>query len=155
MKTTKYFLIAALMVMGVATQAQQKVNEDDLVGNWKLVIDIEEELEREADEEDNPFARMMIRGVSGLVEGILDNIDIYFDFQRDGEVKILVEAFDEHEVDYAKWYINRNGELIIEDLDNDKIQFDDDDVWMMDGKFLVSIEEDGTIQENVYMTKIE
>ncbi len=155
MKTTKYFLIAALMVMGVATQAQQKVNEDDLVGNWKLVIDIEEELEREADEEDNPFARMMIRGVSGLVEGILDNIDIYFDFQRDGEVKILVEAFDENEVDYAKWYINRNGELIIEDLDNDKIQFDDDDVWMMDGKFLVSIEEDGTIQENVYMTKIE
>ncbi|MFZ9045850.1 MAG: hypothetical protein ACO2ZZ_08280 [Cyclobacteriaceae bacterium] len=155
MKTTKYFLITALMVMGVATQAQQKVNEDDLVGNWKLVIDIEEELEREADEEDNPFARMMIRGVSGLVEGILDNIDIYFDFQRDGEVKILVEAFDENEVDYAKWYINRNGELIIEDLDNDKIQFDDDDVWMMDGKFLVSIEEDGTIQENVYMTKIE
>jgi hypothetical protein len=155
MKTTKYFLIAALMVMGVATQAQQKVNEDDLVGNWKLVIDIEEELEREADEEDNPFAKMMIRGVSGLVEGILDNIDIYFDFQRDGEVKILVEAFDENEVDYAKWYINRNGELIIEDLDNDKIQFDDDDVWMMDGKFLVSIEEDGTIQENVYMTKIE
>ena len=102
-----------------------------------------------------PFARMMIRGVSGLVEGILDNIDIYFDFQRDGEVKILVEAFDENEIDYAKWYINRNGELIIEDLDNDKIQFDDDDVWMMDGKFLVSIEEDGTIQENVYMTKIE
>ena len=155
MKTTKYFPIAGLMIMGVATQAQQKVNGDDLVGNWKLVIDIEEELEREADEEDNPFARMMIRGVSGLVEGILDNIDIYFDFQRDGEVKILVEAFDENEVDYAKWYINRNGELIIEDLDNDKIQFDDDDVWMMDGKFLVSIEEDRTIQENVYMTKIE
>jgi hypothetical protein len=155
MKTTKYFLMAALMVMGIATQAQQKVSEDELVGNWKLVIDIEEELEREADEEDNPFARMMIRGVSGLVEGILDNIDIYFDFQRDGEVKILVEAFDENEIDYAKWYINRNGELIIEDLDNDNIQFDDDDVWMMDGKYLVSIESDGSVQENVYMTKIE
>ena len=155
MKMTKYFMIAAFLIAGLASNAQEKVDEDRLIGNWKLVIDIEEELEREADEEDNPFARMMIRGVSGLVEGIMDNIDIYFDFQRDGEVKILVEAFDENEIDYAKWYINRNGELIIEDLDNDKISFDNDDVWMMDGKYLVSIEEDGTIQENVYMAKIE
>lgn len=155
MNTFKSLLFLALIFAFSASQAQQKVTSDKLMGTWKLVIDIEEELEREADEEDNPFARMMIRGVSGLVEGIMENIDIYFEFQSDGEVRINVEAFDENEIEYAKWYINKYGELIIEDIDNDNIQFDNDDVWMMDGKRLVSIEEDGEIERNVYMVKIE
>lgn len=145
------FFLSAIMM----SQAQQKVTEDKLIGQWKLVIDIEEELEKEADEEDNPFARMMIRGVSGLVEGIMENIDIYFVFRSDGEVQIEVEAFEENEIEYAKWYINRYGELIIEDVDNDNISFDDDDVWMMDGKRLISIEDNGDIEKNVYMIKIE
>lgn len=152
---TKILCAIAFVGLAFATQAQQKVTESKLIGNWKLVIDIEEELEREADDEDNPFARMMIRGVSGLVEGIMENIDIYFDFQSDGDVKILVEAFEENEIEYAKWYINNYGELIIEDVDNDNIQFDNDDVWMMDGNRLISIDEDGSVERNVYMTKIE
>ena len=155
MKTIQSFAIAALLLFGLSTQAQQKVTEDKLLGTWKLVIDIEEELEQEADEEENPFARMMIQGVSGLVGGILENIDIYFDFQSDGEVKIMVNAFDEEEVEYAQWSINRHGELIIEDIANDKISFDDDDVWMMEGKRLISFEDDGTREENVYMVKVE
>lgn len=154
MKVLRITLIALFFSGSISLPAQSKVSEDKLLGTWKLVIDIEEELEEEADDEDNPFARMLIRGVSGLVEGIMDNIDVYFDFQSDGEVKINVIAFEEEETEYAKWYINRYGELIIEDVDNDNIQFNDDDVWMMDGRYLVSYD-DGELQENVYMVKVE
>ncbi|MFT4736275.1 MAG: hypothetical protein ACI8QD_001115 [Cyclobacteriaceae bacterium] len=137
------------------SQAQEKVTKDKLLGNWKLVIDIEEELDQEAEEEDNMFAKMIITGVSGLVEGIMENIDVYFEFQSDGEVRIKIDAFDEREVEYAKWYISNRGELIIEDFESDNISFDNDDVWMMDGKRLVSFDDDGSMEENVYMVRIE
>jgi hypothetical protein len=155
MKTTKFLLFALLIGTVTLANAQDKVDEDRLLGTWKLVIDIEEELDQEADDEDNPFARMLIRGVSGLVEGIMENIEIYFDFQSDGEVRIQVNAFDEEETEYAEWTINRYGELIIEDVDNDNIQFDNDDIWMMEGRRLVSYESDGERNENVYMVKVE
>lgn len=119
------------------------------------MIDIEEELDQEAEEEDNMFAKMIITGVSGLVEGIMENIDVYFEFQSDGEVRIKIDAFDEREVEYAKWYISNRGELIIEDFESDNISFDNDDVWMMDGKRLVSFDDDGSMEENVYMVRIE
>ena len=153
-----HILIAFIISFGFSqrTHAQQKVTEEKLLGTWKLVINIEDELEEEAEEEENPFARMVIQGVSGFVGGILENLDIYFDFQSDGEVKITVNAFGEEEVEYGKWTINRYGELIIEDLDNDNIQFDNDDVWMLEGSNrLVSFEDDGSKEKNVYMMRIE
>ena len=157
MKFNKIILSAFLFAFLInVASAQQKVTEDKLLGTLKLVIDIEEELEEEADEEENPFARMVIQGFSGFVGGILDNLDIYFDFQSDGEVRVTVNAFGEEEIEYARWRINRYGEVIIEDMDNDNIQFDNDDVWMLDGSNrLISFEDDGSREENVYMMRIE
>jgi hypothetical protein len=149
-------LSCLFLFLALFSNAQEKVTEKKLLGTWLLVIDIEEEMDIAAEEEENPFARAVIRGVSGLVDGLMENIEIYFDFMPDGEARILVDAFGEEEIEYAQWEINSRGELmIISDADN--VQINDDDFWMMDGKnTLISFDDDsGEIEENVYMRRIE
>ncbi len=155
--TTFGIFLAIFLFTDSQLLAQGKVTEKKLIGTWKLVIDIDEEMEEareEMDEEDNILGEMILSGVSGLVEGILNNIDIYFEFQKGGKVIVSAEAFGEQEdePEISSWYINNRGELIIEDTD--KISADDNDYWLMDGKYLVSYE-NGKMEENVYMRRIE
>lgn len=136
-----------LVVIAVSLQAQSKVREKDILGEWDLVIDLDEvkdEIDEELDDEDFWLARSFARGISDFAIGIVESIDISFDFREDGEVKIRINVFGERETEYADWYINRDGELIIEDdrrnrrrgRRNFSMSYSDDrDVWMLkDGK---------------------
>ncbi len=147
-------LITTLLLMAVcvSVQAQKKVREKDILGEWDLVIDLDEardEVEEELEEEESWIARRFARGISNFAMDIVESIDIKFDFREDGEVKLSMNIFGEREVEYLEWSINRDGELIIEDNDHDRrdnrrrsnnsFDFsDEDDVWMMkDGRLQV------------------
>lgn len=151
-------IVALIALTYNPSVAQGKVTEKKLIGTWKLVIEIEDELEearQEMDDEDNVLGELILSGVSGLVEGIMDNIEIYFEFRPGGEVVIMAEAFgnNDDEDEYARWEINKRGELIISDMDN--ISINDDDYWLMDSRYLISYDENGEKEENVYMRKVE
>lgn len=130
----------------VSVQAQKKVKEKDLLGEWELVIDLGEvrdELEEELEEEENWLVGRFAKNISNFALDIVEGIDITMDFRDNGEVKIVVEVLGEREVEYSEWYINDDGELVIEDDDNDRwrknkssrVDIDDADVWMIeDGK---------------------
>lgn len=154
----KLLIIVPLLFLVVfANNAQgKKVKERDVLGTWRLVIDVDmEELEDDIEDEDNPFARVVMRSVSGLVDGILDNLDIYFEFRDNGRLKVTVDAFGVDEVEYSEWYINRRGELIIEDTDS--FNTDDDDYWMFDGDLLVAYDDDGSMDDDarVYLVNVD
>ncbi len=143
--------------LSVATFAQQKVKEKDLLDKtWKLIINVDEELEeakKEAEDEDSFLAEVVVNSVSGLVSGILKELEIYMEFRADGEVKLTIEAFGEREIEYSEWFIDKRGRLRI--TDTDRFQTDDDDYWMMEEGVLISFEDDGELNENVYLVKIE
>ena len=141
-----------LLVMVCASlSAQSKVREKDILGEWDLVIDLEEareEVKEELEEEESWLARRFASGISSFAMDIVKKIDIKFDFRKDGEVKLSINIFGEREVEYLDWSINDDGQLIIEDKDHDRrddrrsnnsFDFsDDDDVWMMkNGKLQV------------------
>lgn len=133
----------------------QKIKEKDVIGTWKLVIDIEKEMEEEADEADTMLEEVFIKAISGFVDGILDDIEIYFDFREDNELKITVNAYDETETEYGRWFINRRGFLEIEDIDDDDDRFSidaDDEEWKLIDGLLVSDEHEDN--RNVYMTRV-
>lgn len=144
--------------------AQEAVKEKDLLGEWKMVIDVDmDEVERELENE-NWLARKIASSVTGLVTDIIEEIDIHMDFRDNGEVKIMVHAFDEREVEYAQWEISRRGELMIFDEDNDRwksthINFgqDDEDVWMMDGDRIYQFEDHrGRLERRqVYLERVK
>lgn len=156
----KFNITTCLLIIGLIgglnLNAQHKVNSKELIGTWKLNIDISEELrqaEEEAEDEDSFFAEMIVKSVGGMVEGILSNIDIYMNFQSDGKVKVTVEAFGEKETEFAEWKIDKNGHLHISDTDH--FSTDDDDYWLIEDGKLVLFEDNKEKEENVVMIKIK
>jgi len=151
MKSIAVSLLVVLL-FGSNLQAQQKVKERDLRGQWKMVFDFDEDfIEKELEDEDIPWiGRIVAEGVSGMVFNILDEIDLQFEFQDDHKLKIMVEVFGEGEVEYARWYIDSKGALILDDDDHD------DDVWLFEGKKLVAFErEHGKLERQpVYLERV-
>ncbi len=158
------------MIFGTAAavQAQSKVKERDLIGEWELVIDLDEvrdEIEEEIEEE-NRWVASFARSISNFALDVVESIDITMDFRDNGEVKIIVEVMGEREVEYSEWFINNDGELIIEDDDDNRwrrnkssrIDIDDADVWMMEDGKLQAYEKSrrGRLEKKkeVYMKKI-
>lgn len=133
----------------------QKVKEKDIIGTWKLIIDVTEEMEKEAEDADTMFEEVFINAISGFVDGIIEDIDIYFDFRKDNSLKIVVHAYDEKETEYGTWFINRDGFLEIEGIDDDDhINIDaDDDEWKLIDGILVNDEHEDS--RSIYMTKID
>ncbi len=153
MKLKILTLLSLVLFLGTSAQAQ-KVTEKDILGTWKLVINVDDELDEEADDADTILEEIIIKSVSGLVSGVLDNIDIYFDFQRRGKLYITVKAFGEVEEETGEWYINRRGYLVIEDIDDDDdfhISSHDDEWRMVDG---LLVNEDHENDGNVFLTRV-
>ena len=133
----KLFALTLFMSMSLGAMAQQKVKEKDVIGEWQLMIDIDrEDIEEEIEEEENWLARSFARSISSFALDIVESIDIEFELRPNGDLRIEVEVIGEREVEYAEWYINRDGQLIIEaEEGNDHVHIDDIDVFMMkDGK---------------------
>lgn len=160
----KLFTLMLAATVSVSAYSQGKVKEADIIGQWDLVIDldeIEDEIERDLEDE-NWLAARFAKSISNFAMNIVEEIDIRMDFREDGEVKISVNAFGARETEYAEWYINRDGELVIEDDDNRRRRNrrinigDDDDVWLMKGDKLVAYEKGyrGRLKrQEVYMVK--
>jgi hypothetical protein len=161
-------ILTAILMVGITVTgfSQSKVKEKDIIGEWKLIIDIDrEDIEDEIEDEDNWIARSFARAVSGFALDIVEEIDIKMDFRKDGEVKISIDIFGSHETEYATWSINKDGALEIDDdwRDDDddngssRSKFSNDvDVWMMDGKRLIAYDKShrGSLkQQEVYMVK--
>lgn len=158
MKTFTTTLIMLTLWMSVGALAQSKVKEKDLDGVWMLKIEIDEEdWKREIENEENALARAVIRGVSGLVDGILDEIDIRFEFMKDNKVRVYAQVFGQEEVDYAEWNINDRGELEIGDTEH--WQGTGDTIWLMEDGILVAYDKDGrykkTDDARVYLVRID
>lgn len=141
-----------VFVVGINAQAQKKVKERDLKGHWQMVFDFDKEfIEEELDEEEvHWLGKIIASGVSGIVLDILDEVDIRFEFQANNRLKIMVNVFDEEEVEYASWYIDHNGGLILDDDDHD------DDIWLFDHGKLYSYEKhNGRLERQpVYLVRV-
>ncbi len=154
MKLKALTLLSLILLLGFSSQAQ-KVEEKDILGTWKLVIDIENEMDEEAEDADTILEEIIIKSVSGIVSGVMENIEIYFEFKKRGNVIVTVNAYDDVDEDEGTWYINRRGYLVIEDIDDDDDKFSisaHDDEWKLIDGLLVSDEHEE--DRNVYMTKV-
>lgn len=130
-------LVLGVAIMPAAAFSQSKIDSDELPGKWKLIIDVESK----ADETENAFARAALRAVGGLLE----EVDIRFDFQEDGTALLEVTAFEEDadvDADEITWEVTRHGGLILGD--SDKLD-SEDIIFFRDGYLLVAFElnEDG------------
>ncbi|MBC6400204.1 MAG: hypothetical protein GDA51_10085 [Ekhidna sp.] len=146
----KTILILTILCFGFSSQAQ-KVKEKDILGTWKLILNIEEAIKEEADDADTMLEEVFINVISGFISGIIDDIDIYFEFKENNKLKITLNTDEESETEYGKWFINKRGYLQIEDVDDNDIVNDDE--WkLIDGILVTDDYED---DKDVYMAKVD
>ena len=147
------FLTIVMLFFSFTVDAQKKLKEKDLIGQWKMVINLDEGFDKakeELEDDDNEFlAKLFLGSIEGLASTILDEIDIYMDFEAGGKLRVIVEAFDEKEVEYSEWSINSKGHLLIKDGKNDV----DIDHWELEDDILVGYDDDGD-KNMAYLVKI-
>ena len=134
--------------------AQSKVKDRDVLGEWKLHVDLQKEIQ-DKDSGLNFLEKALVGAVSGIVTTAMNHVDIRFDFKRNNEVLLKIHNKDEDttETETLKWFINNQGQLEIEDMDNDHVNVQHDGAWMLLDKQLVAVE-DGKVKQAVYLEKI-
>lgn len=96
------FLLVALFAS--TADAQSSVRAKYLTGQWRMVIDVDEDAE-------SPIERIGLK----LAHGVLDEVDIRFEFLPDNVLRITTNVFGEAEVEYSEWRINDRNELVLGD----------------------------------------
>lgn len=153
MKKLALLCIIALLSSSFVS-AQSKVKDRDVLGEWKLHVDLQKEIQ-DKDSDLNFLEKALVGAVSGIVTTAMNHVDIRFDFKRNNEVLLKIHNKDENtsETETLKWFINNKGQLEIEDIDNDHVNVQHDGAWMLLDKQLVAVE-DGKIKQAVYLEKM-
>ena len=146
-----------ILVTLSASFGQNRVTENNVLGQWKMVIDMDDimdELDKEAEDSDNFLAETILSAVSGAVQGIIEEFDIYIELKRGGSAIITVAAFgEEGEEEGTKWYID-GGRLYLDDSNNEHVNWDGDDHWeMRDG--VLHLEGGDDDDPKVYMVRMD
>ena len=153
MKKLALLCIIALLSSSFVS-AQSKVKDRDVLGEWKLHVDLQKEIQ-DKDSDLNFLEKALVGAVSGIVTTAMNHVDIRFDFKRNNEVILKIHNKDEDktETEILKWFINKQGQLEINDLDNDHVNVQHDGAWMLLDKQLVAVE-DGKVKQAVYFEKM-
>ena len=146
----KTFLFSLMFLTTIFSFSMEK--EKDVYGKWKLEINMKEKLKKES-KELNFLERMIVGGVSGMVESVWEKIDITFEFKRNNEVLLYVKVEDdETQVEELTWNMD-DGKIYIDDINNPNVNIDNDGYWRLkDGK-LLSYSDDGELEEEVFMIR--
>lgn len=153
MKKIAFLFLAALLSSSLMN-AQSKVKDRDVLGEWKLHVDLQKEIQ-DKDSDLNFLEKALVGAVSGIVTTAMNHVDIRFDFKRNNEVILKIHNKDEDktETEILKWFINKQGQLEIDDLDNDHVNVQHDGAWMLLDKQLVAVEY-GKVKQAVYWEKM-
>jgi hypothetical protein len=153
MKKIAFLFLAALLSSSLMN-AQSKVKDRGVLGEWKLHLDLQKEIQ-DKDSDLNFLEKALVGAVSGIVTTAMNHVDIRFDFKRNNEVILKIHNKDEDktETEILKWFINKQGQLEIDDLDNDHVNVQHDGAWMLLDKQLVAVE-DGKVKQAVYLEKM-
>jgi hypothetical protein len=151
MKKIAFLFLAALLSSSLMN-AQSKVKDRDVLGEWKLHVDLQKEIQ-DKDSDLNFLEKALVGAVSGIVTTAMNHVDIRFDFKRNNEVILKIHNKDEDKTEILKWFINKQGQLEIDDLDNDHVNVQHDGAWMLLDKQLVAVEY-GKVKQAVYLEKM-
>jgi len=109
MKKIAFLFLAALLSSSLMN-AQSKVKDRDVLGEWKLHVDLQKEIQ-DKDSDLNFLEKALVGAVSGIVTTAMNHVDIRFDFKRNNEVILKIHNKDEDktETEILKWFINKQG----------------------------------------------
>lgn len=149
--------VFAVLVLCSAAIAPSKTKEKDIIGKWKFHLEISKAINEDTDGDDD-LGSIFARGIGRLVDDLVEEVDITFDFQKDNILVVTQNSrFDDDEEDSVetyRWKINKKGHVITTPVKkrNKKKSVQNSDGWKLKKGKLVPVDEDD--EEIVWMERI-
>lgn len=157
MKRIAYTSLFAVLILCSAAIAPSKTKEKDIIGKWKFHLKIGKAIEEDTKDDDD-LGSIFARGIGRLVDDLVDEVDITFDFQKDNILVVThhsnFDDYDEDEVEVYRWKINKRGYVITTPIKKKfkERSIQNSDGWKLEKGKLVPVDED---KEVVWMERIE
>lgn len=147
-------LLALFLIMTTSACAQNQQLKNKITGEWLLKIDLTKSIQEETNEEDELLEKAILSGLSGFIETILDAVEIKFLIHKDGTYSVVVKDEDEEEEEKGTWFITDQQLIRFDDLDSKKLNVSSDNLWKYQNDTLYTLRDDGSINPNVILTKM-
>ena len=147
-------LLALFLIMTTSACAQNQQLKNKITGEWLLKIDLTKSIQEETNEEDELLEKAILSGLSGFIETILDAVEIKFLIHKDGTYSVVVKDEDEKEEEKGTWFITDQQLIRFDDLDSKKLNVSSDNLWKYQNDTLYTLKDDGSINPNVILTKM-
>ena len=157
MKRIAFTSLFAVFILCSAAIAPNKTKEKDIIGKWKFHLKIGKAINDETKDDDD-LGSLFARGIGRLVDDLVEEVDITFDFQKDNILVVTQHSnFDddeEDEVEVYRWKINKKGYVITTPIKKNfkKRSVENSDGWQLKRGKLVPVDED---EDVVWMERID
>lgn len=156
MKRIAYTSLFAVIILCSAAIAPKKTKEKDIMGKWKFHLSISNAIDEET-EGDDDLGSLFARGIGRLVDDLVDEVNITFDFQKNN-ILVVTENSDldddeEPTVETYRWKINQKGYVVTSPINRKNQSFKNSEGWKLKKGKLVPIDKDD--EEVVWMERIE
>lgn len=147
-------ILFLFLLLGSTANAQSSIKEKEVLGPWKFHLELSKEINK-ASSDLNFFEKMVAGAVSGIVDTAMEQIDIQFHFKKGQKVILTIhnKELNETKQETLHWFINDQGQLEIDDLENENIKVSNDGVWVLRGNKLVVLE-GNELKEGVYLERL-
>lgn len=98
--------------------------------------------------------KAILSGLSGFIETILDAVEIKFLIHKDGTYSVVVKDEDEEEEEKGTWSITNQQLIRFDDLESKKLNVSSNNLWKYQNDTLYTLKDDGSINPNVILTKM-
>jgi hypothetical protein len=142
--------IVASLFICVQAFCQSPLSYAELKGTWSMKFDLHGQIKKEA-EPNGALEQAVLNGVSSFVETLTDAMNIQFTFNPNEEL-ILTTQYDRNkpEVKKGTYTITKKGQVKFSSEPNFK---SNSDLWVLIGKNLYPVNEDGTTNKGVFLTR--
>ena len=147
----RYFLILFLFTSMVFSQ--NDINESDLIGKWEINIKVKKLIKEETKKLDM-LEKLAAKLASEFAEDIINDIDMYIIFNKNGKATVTVDFIDYAENEEINWSINQNNEIVIDDSLNKKINIgSENNIWILEDNFIFLKENSNKMNRNIFLKR--
>ena len=133
--------------------SQNHINESDLIGKWEINIKVKKLIKEETKKLDM-LEKLAAKLASEFAEDIINDIDMYIIFNKNGKATVTVDFIDYAENEEINWSINQNNEIVIDDSLNKKINIGSgNNIWILEDNFIFLKENSNKMNRNIFLKR--
>lgn len=142
-------MFTLLLICPLLVNGQSKIQQRDLIGYWRLGLDMENAIRSEGQTTELP-ARALVNGLAALIGTFTETIDVQFRFLPDGKVQVITKEKNQDKIEESTYKVT-DGRLILDGSKSESDQYAR--TWVSQGKRLHPLNDDGSVNRWVWLER--